>query len=406
MRVLYVIDSLGAGGAEHSTFLMLPELQRRGHEVAVATLYDSKFGDEDRVRASGFAVRPLRAQSWFARVRELRRVVREFAPDIVHTSLFSCDVLGRVAGVGMRAKVVSTVVSTPYVPARYADPSVTPWKLRLVQVVDGLTARCGADRLQAVSDGAADAAARDLRYPRRRITVVERGRDRSVLGMPSPERRATVRAGLGVAAGQPVVLIAARQEHAKGLDSFVEAVDLLRAQVPEVVVLLAGREGNATPALKAALAARPAAAAVIRLLGHRLDVPDLMCAADVMAIPSRYEGTAGSALEAMALRLPVVCTEMEGPRGILVHGVNCRLVPQGDQRAMADELAAVLTNPAKLADMVEHAQTDFERRFGIATAADRLEAFYAEVVQGGTRPKGQGRRRARRGDGPDSGASR
>lgn len=391
MKILYVIDSLGAGGAEHSTFLMLPELQRRGHEVAVATLYDAGFGDEDRVRQSGFTVRPLKASTWFARWRELRRVIREFSPDIVHTSLFKCDVLGRAAGAGRRTKVVSTVVSTPYVPARFADPSVSRWKLRGVQVIDAVTARLWADRLQAVSEGAADAAARDLRYPRRRITVVERGRDRSVLGVPSPERRASVRAALDLRDESKVVLVAARQEHAKGLDDFVVAVDELVTLVPDAVVLLAGRNGNATAALNAALAAHPRAATAIRLLGHRLDVPDLMCAADVFAVPSRYEGTAGAALEAMAMDLPVVSTEMEGPRGILVDGVNCRLVPQGDPLAMASALAAVLADPAGAQAMVRQARVDFDVRFGIDAAADRLEAFYVDVAASGRRRGGKGR---------------
>ena len=139
MRLLFVIDSLGASGAEHSTSVVLPLLRGRGHEIHVATLYDAGFGDEDRVRDQGFTVTPLRRTSWTGRLAELRRTVRAFDADVVHTSLFTCDVLGRLACLGLRAQVVSTLVSTPYCAERMADPAVARWKVGALQVVDALS---------------------------------------------------------------------------------------------------------------------------------------------------------------------------------------------------------------------------------------------------------------------------
>ena len=193
-------------------------------------------------------------------------------------------------------------------------------------MVDASTARL-VHHFHAVSQGVADANIRALRLPGERVTVVERGRAREVLGTWCTSRREGVRADLGVADAQ-VVLAVGRQEHQKRQVDLIAAVDALLDRVPRVRVLIAGRPGNATPALEHALAVHPRVAAVTTLLGHRLDVPDLLCAADVLAIPSAYEGTAGAALEAMALRCPVVCADVEGVRGILRDGVNALLVPR------------------------------------------------------------------------------
>lgn len=382
MKILLVIDSLGASGAEHSTAAMMPLLRARGHEIAAATLYDAGFGDEERIRADGFDVRPLTATGFLGRVRELRRRLRTDRPDVVHTALFTADMVGRLAAWRTGTRVVSSLVNTTYDTARTADPNLRRWKLRLVQLADAVTGRLCVDRFHAVSEGVADVNARDLRIPRARIDVVHRGRSRERLGVWSPQRRGTVRAALGVADDTPLVLAAGRQEHQKAHTDLVAATETLLVSQPMARVFIAGREGNASTLLQAALSVSPAAAA-ITLLGHRLDVPDLLCAADVLAIPSLYEGTAGVALEAMALRCPVVCTDLDGVHGVLTDGDNAVLVPIGAPAAMAAALERVLSDDALAARLRERGLADFEARFTIDGAATAMEAFYADVIARG-----------------------
>jgi glycosyltransferase involved in cell wall biosynthesis len=382
VKILLVIDSLGASGAEHSTAAMMPLLRARGHEVAAATLYDAGFGDEERIRAEGFDVRPLTARRFVGRVRELRRRIRAEQPDVVHTALFSADMVGRLAGWRTGARVVSSLVNTTYDTARTADPNLRRWKLRVVQVLDAVTGRVCVDRFHAVSEGVAVVNARDLRVPRARIDVVHRGRSRERLGSWSPARRTAVRDSLGLAPDVPLVLAAGRQEHQKAHTDLVAAAETLLAELPTARVFIAGREGNASELLQAALAASPAAHA-ITLLGHRHDVPDLLCAADALAIPSLYEGTAGVALEAMALACPVVCTDLEGVQGVLTDGDNALLVPVGEPRRMAAALQRVLTDDAMAQHLRERGLADFEARFTIEGAASAMEAFYADVVARG-----------------------
>lgn len=382
MKILLVIDSLGASGAEHSTAAMMPLLRARGHEVAAATLYDAGFGDEERIRAAGFDVRPLAATRFLGRVRELRRRIRAERPDVVHTALFTADMVGRLAGWRTGTRVVSSLVNTTYDTARATDPNLRRWKLRLVQVADAVTGRLCVDRFHAVSEGVADVNARDLRIRRSRIDVVHRGRSRERLGSWSADRRAAARAALGLADDVPMVLTAGRQEHQKAHTDLVASTETLLHALSKARVFVAGREGNASTLLQAALA-QSSAAPAITLLGHRLDVPDLLCAADVLAIPSLYEGTAGVALEAMALCCPVVCTDLDGVHGVLTDGDNAVLVPIGAPQAMAAALERVLTDDVLAQRLRERGVADFEARFTIDGAATAMEAFYADVIARG-----------------------
>lgn len=387
MRVMFVIDSLGASGAEHSTGAMLPILRARGHHVSASTFYDAGFGDEERLRTEGFDVRPLRAHGFVGRVRELRRRIRAERPDLIHTALFAGDIVGRLAAWRTGTRVVSSLVNTTYDSSRASDPNLRRWKLLLVRLIDAVTARLFVDRFHAVSEGVADVNARDLHFPLDRICVVHRGRSRDRLGSWSSDRRSEVRTRLGVSANDPLVVAVGRQEHQKAHVDLIAAVDQLVRIVPDVKVLIAGREGNASQAIAAALDSHPTAAAAIELLGHRHDVPDLLCAADVLVIPSLYEGTAGVAIEAMALRCPVVCTDLSGVRGVLAHESNALLVPVSDATAMATALARVLADQELASRLREAGLQDFEQRFTIDVAATNMEQFYADVIAHGRKKR-------------------
>ena len=121
---------------------------------------------------------------------------------------------------------------------------------------------------------------------------------------------------MGLGDDVPVVLAAARHEYQKGLDVLLDAIASIRRDQPNIVLLLAGRDGNRTAALRYQ-ATRLGLDANVRFLGARDDIPDLMVAADVFVLPSRWEGLPGAVIEAMALETPVVATDLPGVREVL-----------------------------------------------------------------------------------------
>lgn len=84
----------------------------------------------------------------------------------------------------------------------------------------------------------------------------------------------------------------------------------------------------------------------LRLLGYRDDVPDLMAAADIFVLPSRFEGLPMSVIEAMLTGLPVVATNVRGPAEQVVPEVTGLLVPPGNASALAAALARLVADQA------------------------------------------------------------
>jgi glycosyltransferase involved in cell wall biosynthesis len=194
------------------------------------------------------------------------------------------------------------------------------------------------DRLIAVSEGQRRTYER-IGVPRERFTVVPNG----VAPRSAPPGRAAARAALGLDPDQPVVLTVGRLTHMKGQWHLVDAVPGLLARFPDLAVVLVG-DGPLRQALEKRAAALGVAGAV-RFPGHRADARQLLDAADVFVLPSRYEGMPLVALEAMEAGLPVVATRVIGSEEVVVDGVTGALVRPGDSAALGVALGRLLADP-------------------------------------------------------------
>jgi glycosyltransferase involved in cell wall biosynthesis len=235
-------------------------------------------------------------------------------------------------------------------------------------------------RLHAVSPGSADEASRALRVSRDRIDVIVRGRAIRPSPSDAPRSRAVMRRSLALPNDAFLVLAVGRHDHLKAHAELVVAFDALAERMPSAWLVIAGREGRASARLRDALATHPLAARRTLVLGHRDDVRDLMLAADVLAISSVLEGTAGVAIEAMAEGLPVVATESAGVRGVLVDDVNCLLAPIGDAQIFAQQLERIATEPGLRARLSETGRARAAEEFSLDVAADAMVAWYRGLL--------------------------
>jgi glycosyltransferase involved in cell wall biosynthesis len=380
IRVWFILDSLGGGGAERSTAVLLPHLRERGVEVSLVLLAQSDEGSEAEVRAAGFPVHVLEGRRLPGRVRELHHMLRRERPDLLVTALYASDQVGRIAAIGAPTKVISSIVNVPR--SHRPEPGVVPrWKLLPTEWFDRLTAYLLVDTFHAVTKGVARAAVESRRAPARKIIVAERGRDPSLLGVPSAERRMSARRALGFLGEDELVIALGRCERQKDFPTLLSAVKLLISERPGLTLLIAGRRGNDSDRVDAILRDDPALAGHVRLLGYRDDVGELLAAADVMALSSQFEGAAGVVLEAMQMRTPIVATALSGLEGILQDGHNCRTVPVMDSASMSEAIAEVLDSPEQAAHRAAVALLDFEETFTIDSAAHRMLEMFRSVVQ-------------------------
>lgn len=378
MRLLYFIDSLLPGGAERSLAALAPHYISGGIELHVAQLHD-RPGLQSVLEDAGANLHSLDGGGgrvgWMRRASQL---VGRIRPDLVHTTLFEADQVGRVASGLARLPVVSSLVATPYGQEHMATPGLHPWKVRLAHLVDAATARVVV-RFHANSRHVAATMGRRLLIAENRIEVIHRGRDPRELGMREPSRRAAARRGLGLGS-RPMILAVARQEHLKGLDLALAAMPHVLARSPQAVLLVAGREGHSTPRLLSDLERLDLGKAV-RFLGYRDDVPDLLAAADIFLFPSRMEGMPGAILEAMALEAPIVASDIPSVREALGDNEPTGiLVPREDPNALAEAVLAVLAHPARAVELAATARARFLSHFTVAAIADRMMAFYQRAL--------------------------
>ena len=166
----------------------------------------------------------------------------------------------------------------------------------------------------------------------------------------------------------------------KGQPCLVDAFGDVATRVPEARLLIAGVPSRGTSDLKAHLALSPVRER-IRLLGQRDDIPDLLAAADLFVFPSSEEGFGGTMVEAMALRLPVVASDIPPLREVTQEGRCAILVPPGDPQGLAQAILHVLFEPELANALGDRGERIFDDRFTIERCAPRMAALYEDTAR-------------------------
>jgi glycosyltransferase involved in cell wall biosynthesis len=378
MRVLHLIESLAPGGAERSLADMTPHLIRNGVDLGIVVLHE-RSGLAEEVQSAGASVDALAGSNRVAWVREATKLIKARQPDLVHTTLFDADLVGRTASRLAGVRVVSSLVSTSYGTEHRNESTQRAMKVRAAQLADIATARVVC-RFRAVSQAVKDASVDRLHLRADLVEVIPGGRDPARLGRVTAERRLAARANLNLGA-EPVVLAVGRQEPPKGLDVLLRAVPAIREANPAVQVIVAGQPGRSSAELTSIINQLDLAGSV-RLVGHRDDIAELFCAADVFVLPSRREGMPGVVLEAMALEVPIVASDIVPVREALGDPSLGDLFQPGDIAGLATAVTKAIGDPAAGRQRATRAREQFIARYDVARVAERIMALYQSVLDG------------------------
>lgn len=335
---------------------LMTALRARGHEVVGACGPGPLVA---RATDAGFTVTPIpvsRSYDLAAHWRSLGEMTAFFRAerfDVVHVHTPVAGLIGRLAA--WRAGVPHVVYTAH---GFYFHDRMGRIARTVFTALEWLAGR-RTDLLLAVSSEDA-ATAQHLGLCRGRVEAVGNGVDPARFRPLSPDRRSTVRAALDTPDDAIVVATTARLTPEKGIPELLAAMSNTRAFLWLIGPTLESERSGIGEALDAARR-DPDRRDRIRLLGYRDDVPDLLGAADIFALPSHREGLPVSVIEAMMAGLPVVATRIRGCRELVVEDETGLLVEVGDAAA----LTSALERLARDAEM--------RRRFGAAGRA-RAEA--------------------------------
>ncbi|MGB3641566.1 MAG: glycosyltransferase family 4 protein [Rivularia sp. (in: cyanobacteria)] len=366
--------------------LLLPQINyllSQGFEVGIACSWDE---DSQRLQEKGYTVHPVQIDRKislvpnFKSISGLTNIIRENNYDLVHVHTPIAAVLGRIAAklAGVKA-IVYTAHGFPFhdlsSPSQYFFYSnieryaATITDLILTQNHEDIaTAKkiglCAAEKLAYLGNG----------------VDIERFKPSRL----NPESQSQLRQSLGIPDASLVVGTIGRLTRKKGSGYLIEAAGELISEFPNLHVVVIGSQLTTDPEpFQIELKQRIKSLGLdkhVTLTGERQDIPELLGLLDIFTLPTfSHEGLPRSIVEAMAMNLPIVATDVRGCREAVVNQKNGFIVPSQSSTELAEVLGMLLSNPKLRQDYGKASRERVEAEYNEDFVFHRLIKYYKEL---------------------------
>lgn len=328
------------------------------------------FAEELEEAGVRLLVLPRRSRFDVLSWRPLHKLLRDERIEVLHSHMFGSNVSGVIMG---RLAGVPAVVAHEHT-----------WSF------EGQPLRRFLDRelIARLSDAFVAVSSED----KRRMIEIEGIDPDDIVHIPNgvpatqPAEPKDLRPELGLGPDDVVVGSVGVLRPQKAFDVLIRAASVVRSRFPAVKFIIAG-PGRQRESLEA-LIRELDLGEVVRLLGARTDVPDLLGAFDVAVCSSDFEGSPLSVMEYMEAGLPVVSTRVGGVPDLIEDGVHGHLVPPRDPEALATAIERLLPDRAARQRMGKAARERRLAEFEIDVMVRRVEALYEDLLE----KKGRGHR--------------
>lgn len=373
-RVLHYLSSSAWGGAEEHALSLLEAMPDHGMIPYLAASPRLLETMGPRLAAFGsrtIAIERTSLRDW-RHARRFWNFLRSERIDLVHSHLFVASLfaspIARLAG-------VPAVVETFHLREAWREGHWLKGSFWLDRQISRFV-----DRYIAVSHAAELHLVENKRIARAKVTRIYNGRDLVRFAPPSTSEVDAARRELGVSVNL-VALALGRLEPQKGHVFLIDALKMLAPRWPKLVALCVG-----TGALESELKARADAAGLadrITFLGQRDDTERLLAAADLVVLPSLFEGLPLVAVEALAMARPIVATDVEGTREIVTDGDTGVLVRPADPAALAEGIERILADPSLGARLGARGRSLVERNFDVHMQIKATLQLYRSLLEKG-----------------------
>jgi glycosyltransferase involved in cell wall biosynthesis len=367
MRILYILTSLGMGGAERQALALAARMRDRGHSVQVLALRQ-RLPEEWQTTLPVEYLGLCKTPRDILRLFKAARCVRRFRPGLMHSHGFHANMAARLLRLfSPGTKLVCSIGNV-----------CEQGRLRMMAY------RCTsflADRTAVVREAVRDSLVGAHAVKASNCVVTPNGIDTDEFA-PSAERRSLLRARMKIC-DEFVWLAAGRVVPAKDYPNLLRALARVRAARSDVRLWIAAETGGDEFELARKLIAELGLQDFVRWLGLRRDMPALFDAADGFVLSSAWEGMPLALGEAMAMEKLVVATDVGGVRELVGEaGSNSSfIVPASSPRALAASmLEAMRMPPAERRALGCAARQRICGNFSMEHAADQWEALYLAML--------------------------
>jgi glycosyltransferase involved in cell wall biosynthesis len=345
---------------------MIPRFDTRRFQVSLLSLRKKDLSEE-RLEDFGFPVYYLEKTRFDpTTLPALMSLLRRLEIDVIQTHGYGATTFGRAAALLLRM---------PNVLHEHANLTDTPW----FQKIPDIAFNPITDLAIAVSESTRRFCIDARKLSPERVKLVYLGAPLDEFKPRSSEEEDAARRALGYKKpGQTLVGTVTRLHESKGNRYFVDAAAIIARERPDVRFVVAG-EGP----LQRDLETQAAALGIegkVDFLGFQKDVASVFAALHVSVFPSLWEGTPLTLFETMGMGKPIVATDADGLRDVLVNEQNALMVPARDPEAFARAVLRILDDE-QLAGRLSKRALEDSRRFDIQAFVDKMSGLYEVLVE-------------------------
>ncbi len=365
LRIAFVINEMVVGGSQTHLCQVLRLLDRQRFEPMLLCLSGRGALLED-VRALDVPIYSPAKGAGFRGFGLARRVagtsvlLRRLQPDLVHAYLLRANFVGALSARLARVPVVFCSTRGCH-------------ELHGSELLAARIANALADQVMVNAEAVRDFVHEHEGCPKEKMFVVPSGIDtRRFRPLPAGDYKTR----LGVGADRIVIGTVTRQRIRKGVVEFLEAIAAVRQHWPQVHGMIVG-EVSESGELETCIRDLGLKGHVT-LTGRRRDMPEVLSAFDVYVLSSHDEGMSNALLEAMAMELPVVATDVGGTGEVVVAGSTGLLVPPKDSAKLARGIEAILDRPDRGREMGRLGREVVEKKFSAHAMVKKMEEIYCD----------------------------
>lgn len=344
LKIAHVINSFGLGGVPQVAYQLLRSLPADTYDVFVYVLKNYHDNSDARQRLAqqftelGATVRtPERDEKKFYVVSQIAHWLMNDQIDILHTHSYKPNIYGRLAGLLCRHKGIKMI-------AHYHNYYDNKWQEDDSLIYEQMLAQ-QTDHFLACSRSVAEHAASRIGIESSRVEVLLNGID---LGrFKARQSKSAIKAEFDIPENNKLVGVVGRISRQKAQDVFLEAAAKLVETHPDALFLLAGAPDE--PEVLQQLKAQAKTLGIhhkVLFLGYIEDITKIYSILDILVMPSRWEGFGLALVEAMAMSLPIVTTDVGGILEVVVPNESALIVPPDNAEAVAEAIGRLLENPA------------------------------------------------------------
>lgn len=383
LRIMHISTRLILGGSQENTVLCCEGQTDAGHTVSL--VYGPIYGPEgsllERVKQRGGIdtiqtpnlVRDLSPMRDVRCYFDLKKIIAQWKPDVVHTHSSKAGILGRLAAWKARVPcVVHTIHGLAF------HPYQTKWRNAIYIASERFAApRC--HRIVCVADAMRDQALAARVGRRDQYVTVYSGIEIEPFVQPKHSQQA-MRTELGLTEDDFVLGTIARLAELKGHDDLLDALSPMMHTHPNLKLLWVGDGWWRDRLMKRIQRLGLESQVVLTGLVEPQRIPACLGAMSVLVHPSYREGLPRAVPQALLSGVPAIVYDVDGAKEVCIDGEVGRLVPPGDLAALRDAVQWMMDHPKERQEMGQRGRERCKDRFAAAQMVKKLETIYAQVL--------------------------